>query len=239
MKNALIPFAAAAMLISAPAAADVEIIAQGPIVSLTVTENVTQDPDIVTLSAGVTTLEQSAVASMQANARQMARVIEQIERLGVDEDDIQTAGINLSADYRWEGPQNRQIFNGYRVSNRVVVTLREIEEAGRVLDALVAAGATDIGGLGWGVDDADGAREQARNAAFATGMERARTYARLSGYSDVRVLEISEVTAPGRGVPYANDIVVTASRADVESTPVRPGQVQSGVTVTITYEMVR
>ncbi|APE29057.1 SIMPL domain-containing protein [Aurantiacibacter gangjinensis] len=237
LRYALPAIAAAAF--SQPALADVEIISEGPVIALSITETVNQAPDIANLSAGVTTLEPTAVGAMQANARQMERVIERLERLGIDRDDIQTSGINLNAEYRWEGPENRQIFNGYRVMNRVSVTLREIDRAGEVLDALVAAGATDIGGIGWAVEDDSAAREQARSAAFATGMERARAYAQMAGYGNVRLLEVSEVVGPGRPMVMTEQIVVTAAaRADVQ-TPVRPGQVQSGVTVTFTYEMTR
>ncbi|MGB3167243.1 MAG: SIMPL domain-containing protein [Alteraurantiacibacter sp.] len=235
---------AAALLVApvfaVPAIAQVQVESEGPVISLGVTENVTLDPDIANLSAGVTTVAPTAVEAMRQNARAMSRVIDRIEALGIDEDDIQTSGINLNPDYDYNQETRQQDFRGYRVMNRVNVKVRDIDDTGEVLDALVAVGATDIGGIGWDVDDSTAATEQARSQAFATGRERAMNYARLSGYSDVRLLEISENVVNSRPMPMNEAIVVTGSRrAQADTTPVRPGQVMASVTVNFTWEMVR
>ena len=227
----------AAPLIATPAFAQVQIASQGPVVALSVTETVALDPDIANLSAGVTTVEPTAVEAMRANARAMNRVIDRIESLGIDEDDIQTSGVNLSADYTYNQSTQEPVFRGYRVSNRVTVKVRDIDKTGAVLDALVAVGATDIGGIGWAVDDPAPAVEQARQAAFATGRARAMDYARMSGFGNIRLLEISETVSSGRPMPYQSEIIVTSAARD-SSTPVRPGQVEAGITVNFSYEMI-
>ncbi|MGB3795424.1 MAG: SIMPL domain-containing protein, partial [Alteraurantiacibacter sp.] len=152
MIRPILPFAAAAM-IATPAAAEVVIDTSGPVVALSVNESVSVDPDIANLSAGVTTAAPTAVEAMRQNARQMNDVIERIEKLGIDADDIQTSGVNLNAEYDYNQQTGRQVFRGYRVMNRVNIVLRDIPRTGEVLDALVAAGATDLGGIGWAVDD--------------------------------------------------------------------------------------
>ncbi|GAA0281505.1 SIMPL domain-containing protein [Alteraurantiacibacter aestuarii] len=227
--------ASALSLPIAATAAQVQIQATGPVIELSVTENVASDPDIANLSAGVTTQAQTAVEAMRLNARQMSRVIDQIEALGVERDDIQTSGINLNAEYDYDQESRQQVFRGYRVSNQVNVTLRDIDETGAVLDALVAAGATDLGGISWTIDDPAAAREQARAAAIETARERARAYAHRSGYGDVRLLEISETIVQAGPQPMLRTADV--QEQSFASTPVRPGQVQSGVTITVKYEM--
>lgn len=217
------------------AAASIEMDVEGPVVELTITETVEADPDIATLSAGVTTVAPTAVEALRQNSAQMRRVIEQIEAQGVDEDDIQTTGVNLNAEYDYDQQTRQQVFRGYRVSNRVSVKLRDIPRTGRVLDALVAAGATDLGGIQWSIDDPAPAQEQARAAAFASGRERALNYARMAGFANVRLLEVNETVMGGRVMSY--DIQLTASSARNESAPIRPGQVQTGVTLTVKYEM--
>ena len=228
---------AAATLPAAAMAAEVQIQANGPVVEVSMTETVEADPDVVNLSAGVTTLAPTAVEAMRQNAAEMERVIRQIEAQGVDEDDIQTTGVNLNAEYDYDDQTRGQVFRGYRVSNRVQVTLRDIDRTGRVLDALVQAGATDLGGIQWSIDDPAPAQEQARQAAFRSARERALGYARLAGYSDIRLLEVNEAVTNNRPMPYA--IVPTAARAEMADTPVRPGQVETGVTITVKYEMVQ
>lgn len=229
----------AASAISAPAFAQVQIEAQGPVVSLSVTESVALNPDIANLSAGVTTVEPTAVASMRANARQMTRVIDRIEALGIDREDIQTSGITLNPQYDYNQRTQQQVFRGYRVSNRVNIVVRDIDRAGEVLDQLVDVGATDIGGIGWDVEDSTPALEQARMTAFTTGRDRALAYAAMSGFSNVRLLEVSENVMSSRPVAYEDRIVVTGSSIGAPPTPTRPGMVNVSVTVNYSYEMVQ
>lgn len=231
--------AAASLLAISPAvfAATIEIESEGPVVELSIYESVTAEPDLATIGAGVTTEAPTAVAAMRQNAVEMRNVIDQIKALGVDEKDIQTTGINLRARYDYNRNTERSEFRGYAVSNRVSVKLREIDEVGRVLDALVSAGATDLNGPTFSIEDDKAAKEQARERAVKSGMERAEAYARMIGYDGVRVLEISE-SIQGRG--RFDDIALrkVAEEAADASAPVQPGRVSTGVNITIKYEMV-
>ena len=139
--------------------------------------------------------------------------------------------------YDYNQQTQRQVFRGYQASNRVSVKLRQIDRTGEVLDALVAAGATDLGGPDWSIDDDTGARAQARSAAVERARAQALEYARLTGYSGLRLLEVSETIAPQPPMPYLRNV----ARAEVAqaASPVQPGLVQAGVTVRVTYEMTR
>ncbi len=234
---------AAAVALALPAAfpasaiaAEVEIQSAGPVIELSVYESVTAAPDLVTIGAGVSTQAPTAVEAMRQNAAEMQRVIDRILALGVAEEDIQTTGISLNAQYDYDRPNQRQIFRGYQVSNRVSVTLREIDETGAVLDALVSAGATNLSGPSFSIEDDEAAKDLARKRAVERAEQRARAYAEVAGYSGVRILSISEAIRGNRAVP---ETTLRARAADVAlSTPVQPGQVNTGVSITIKYEMV-
>lgn len=223
--------------LAVPAAAEVQVQTSGPVVALTVHEQVEAEPDLAEVSAGVTTQAPTAVEAMRRNAQQMTTVIDRIKGLGIAERDIQTTGISLHPQYDYDQNSRQQVFRGYMVQNRVSVTLREIGETGEVLDALVAAGATDLSGPNFSIDDETAAKRQAREAAIARAKEQAMAYARSAGYGNVRLLEISEALMQNPPMPYMR--TVDAEEAAIASTPVQPGRVASGVTVTVTYEMVQ
>ena len=227
----------AASILATPAAAEVQVATNGPIVELTVHESVEAEPDIVTVGAGVTTQARTAVEAMRTNATAMQAVIDRIKALGIAERDIQTTGINLGAMYDYNQQTQRQVFRGYQAGNRVSVKLRDIQRTGDVLDALVAAGATDLSGPDWSIDDDTAARAQARRQAMETARDQALEYARSAGFSGIRLLEISEQIAPQRPMPMMRGMV--QAEADAASTPVQPGMVEAGVTVRVTYEMTR
>ena len=226
----------AASLLAAPAAAEVQVTTSGPIVELTVNESVEAEPDIVTVSAGVTTQARTAVEAMRTNATAMNAVIDRIKALGIAERDIQTTGISLGAMYDYNQQTQRQVFRGYQASNRVSVKLRDIDRTGEVLDSLVAAGATDLSGPDWSIDDDTAARAQARRQAMETARAQALEYARGAGYSDIRLLEVSETIAPQPPMPLMRMARAEAAQA---ATPVQPGLVQAGVAVRVAYEMTR
>jgi uncharacterized protein YggE len=237
------PFAFAALLASAAlaspaAAAEVQIQSAGPVVELSVSETVDSRPDIATVYAGVSTRAQTAVAAMQQNAQKMAAVVAKIKALGVADDDIQTTGINLSPQYDYNQATQSQVFRGYVASNRVSVKLRKVEDTGRALDALVAAGANDIGGPDFSVDDDTAYRAEARRNALERAKNQAAEYARLSGYSGVRLLEIDE-SVSGSRPPMPMPVLYRAEAAQAAPTPVQPGLVGTVVNLTVKYELTR
>ncbi len=234
-----IPALAAATFASAAQAAEVQIQAQGPVVELTVSEVVDAKPDIVDLSAGVTSQARTAVEAMRINAREMTAVIDRIKALGVDADDIQTAGIDLNAQYDYDQETREQVFRGYQASNRVSVTLRDVDRAGEVLDALVAAGANNIGGPRFSLDDDNAARAQARKAAFDNARSQAEQYAQWSGFTSVRLLEVSESVAAGSPIAFQESAGRQAMKVADAPTPVEPGLVGTRVSLTVKFEMTR
>lgn len=227
----------ASTLVAAPAAAaEVQIQATGPVVELSVSETVKSRPDIAEVSAGVSTRAPTAVAAMQQNAQAMTAVVARLKALGIAEDDIQTAGISLNPQYDYNSNTQSQVFRGYVASNRVSVKLRQVANTGTVLDALVAAGANDIGGPVFSVDDDSAQRDEARRNALQRAQAQASEYARLSGYTGVRLLEISESLAGFQPpMPYA----VKLEAAQAASTPVQPGLVGTVVNLTVKYELTR
>lgn len=234
-----IPALACAAIATSANAAEVQIASQGPVVELTVIEQVEADPDLVTVGAGVTSEAQTAVEALRKNSAEMRKVIDRIKSLGVPERDIQTTGINLNARYDYDNSTRKQIFRGYQVSNRVSVKLREIDETGEVLDALVTAGATDLDGPNFSLENDEAAKAEARRSAMERARNQALEYAQLAGYSDLRLLEVNE-TITGRAMPMPRMRQMAAEDAiSVSAAPVEPGLVSTAVNVTVKYEMTR
>jgi uncharacterized protein YggE len=238
MKRYALALLASAALASPAAAAEVQIVATGPVIELGVSETVDSRPDMATVFAGVSTRAQTAVAAMKQNATKMTAVVAKIKALGVAEDDIQTAGINLSPQYDYNQATQSQVFRGYVASNRVSVKLRKIDNAGPVLDALVAAGANDIGGPEFSVDDDAAYRAEARRNALKRAEAQANEYARLTGYSGIKLLEINE-SISGQQPPMPLLRSVKLEAAQDAATPVQPGLVGTVVNLTVKYELTR
>ena len=234
-------FALALLGAASPAAASVvQIASVGPVVEITASETVQSQPDQATVSAGVTTRDPTAVAAMRRNAVQMDAVIARLRALGIKREDIQTSGVNLNAAFNYDNRGAPPQFAGYDVTNQVSVTLKELDRIGATLDALVAAGANNINGPYFRREDDRPQREAARKAAYVAAEAQAREYARLAGFSGVRLLAIDESLQQGGPIPFGMApppvaITVTASKV----TPIEPGRVGTVVQLTAKYEMTR
>jgi uncharacterized protein len=236
--TALAVAAAATLPTHALAAPNVEIDASGPVVELSVFESVDVAPDTATIGAGVTTDAATATAALRQNSTEMQKVIARIKALGVAEKDIQTTGISLNARYDYDQQTQRPVFRGYQASNRVSVILRKIDDTGRVLDALVEAGANDISGPAFSIDDDTAAKNAARQRAVERANAQAGAYAAMLGYDGTKVLAITESLTGNGPMPEmtkARGVMATAA----DAAPVQPGMVQAGVNVSITYELTK
>lgn len=231
-----IPLLAMTALAVPATAAEVQIQAQAPVVELTVSETVNSAPDIAQVGAGVTTRARSAKEAVRLNAAAMQKVVDRLKALGIAARDVQTSNFNLNAQFNYPNG-GAPVFTGYEASNQVSVKLRDVGKVGDVLDALVAAGANNINGPLFMLDDDTGARQAARTQAFQHGQATAQDYARMAGYTGVRLLEVSE-SVQGRG-PLPPQPVAFRAEAAQAKTPIEPGEVGTTVNLTVKYEMTR
>lgn len=231
--------AAAAALTAVPAsAAEIQIAVQNPVVELTIAETVQSEPDTAQVGAGVTVRAPTASEAMRRNAEQMEKVIVRLRALGIERKDIQTANFSLNAQYQYRNDAAPPTFLGYEASNQVNVLLRDLDKIGQTLDALVQAGANNVYGPNFMLQKDEAARAAGRRSAFEKGRLQAMEYARMAGYSGIRLLEVSETYGSMGPVMAPQAIMVTASREDAK-TPIEPGMVGTIVNVTLKYEMTR
>ena len=217
-------------------AANVEIVAQNPVIELSVSEQVDSAPDTATFSTGVETKAPTATQALRDNSAQARAVIDRLKSLGIAEKDIQTTGINLRADYDYDRDSRENRFVGYVASNQVSAKVRDLPKLGKILDALVSSGATNLNGPSFSISDDSRLKDVARARALANAKSRAMTYARAEGYSGVRVLSINESMSHQSDAPMMR---MEASAGSSDVPPIAPGQVGTVVSLNITYEMTR
>ncbi len=243
MKSAL-AFSALLMTVAIPAAAlaqtQVTIAESAPVVTLTVTESVEGAPDIATVGTGVETRAPTAKQAMADNATKTGALIAAIAKAGIAKKDIQTSGINLSAQYDYsarnaDGSQGAPKFIGYEASNQLSVKSRDIGKLGDLLDRMVGAGATSINGPSFSIDDPAPLLVQARGQALKSAKMQADFYAQQAGYRSARLVSIAESSSDGeRPMPMLAPALVKVA---MDSTPVEPGQVSQAVTLTVQYAL--
>lgn len=175
-------------------------------------------------------VRESAADARSAAAGTAAAVIAAVRAAGVPDADLRTAGLDVSPN--WEHDGTRMVRNGFTVTNRIAVTVRDLESVGRVLDAGLEAGATGLDGVTFLLADEAPAAEEARRAAVADARSRALTIADATGGRLGALLSIAEGGASVPGPFPAPRMMAMA--ADSAPTPVLPGRIE--VTVSVTAE---
>lgn len=241
MKSALamMALASASLPVAALAQTSVTIAETAPVVTLTVTQSVEGAPDIANVGTGVQTRAQTAQAAMQDNATKTTALIAALTKAGIAKADIQTSGINLNAQYDYsnrDGQPSGPRFIGYEASNQLSVKLRDIKKVGTLLDTMVAAGATNINGPSFSIENPAPMLVQARGQAMKDAKAQADFYAQAAGYRSARLVSISEGNSGGN--PPMPMMAVARFKADAAPvTPVEPGQVSASVTLTVQYAL--
>lgn len=190
-------------------------------------------PDVASLSLGVTTQADTATAAMSQNNAAVAAVMQRLSAAGVEPRDMQTANLSLNPDWSTaSGDGQRAAISSYTVSNQLTVTVRQLAELGKVLDAAVADGANTLNGLSFGLAQPKPALDDARKAAVKDAQARAALLVDAAGLKLGRVVSISEQQGYGGPMPMMRQ---AASMAD--GVPVAGGEVSTTANVVIVYEI--
>jgi uncharacterized protein YggE len=189
-------------------------------------------PDMAQITAGVTTTAPTAAQALSANSARMKGVFATLEKLGVPQKNIQTANFYVSPQYTNGDNNNPRRLTGYQVNNDVSVRLDDIARLGGALDALVTAGANQINGVSFSIQNDAPLMEKARTDAIADARIRAETYARAAGVSLGAILSISEggTEAPLR--PMYRMAVMQGT-----PTQIAPGEQSVTADVTLVWEI--
>jgi uncharacterized protein YggE len=169
--------AAAVLLAAAPAMAE-DHPPRVPTLTVSAEGHANRAPDVADLSGGVVTTAATAAAAMTANATKMTSVVAAVRRAGIADRDIQTSGISLQPQYKYENNQP-PVLTSYQATTSVNLRVRKLADAGKLLDALVAAGANQISGPNFRVDAADAAIDEARASSIAASAASTRKFGPL------------------------------------------------------------
>ena len=194
------------------------------------TGKVTYVPDVGYVSVGVFGEGGTAQEAWEKNRAAVERIFAALQKLGIDAKDVQTTNLNVSPKYQYPKDQP-PVLIGYTVSYDLQVTVRKLDQMGRVLDSLVEGGANRNMGIRFGCSDPERLLDEARAKAVADARKKANLYATGAGAALGQVLEIREnADVPTRGFRFE----YAAPMAD-KGLPIAVGQQEMTVTVYLTF----
>lgn len=205
------------------------------VVSVTGSGTAMGTPDIAYVQLGVEVKDTSPSEAAAANADKMNAVVAAIKALGVADKDIRTANYNIWIEqvYDKEGQPTGVVY--YHVVNNVIVTVRDIDKVGELLEKTVAAGANQVGGVSFSVSDPTALRREARDKAMVDAKARAAQLAEGLGFKLGRVQSVSEYAGEQPTPVRVPALVEWAGGAGAP--PISGGELTITVQVSVNFEI--
>ncbi len=215
------------------------------------TGEATAEPDIARLRIGVEARHEDPQKAIEASNRKTEAMLQALKALGIAEQDLQTTEFNIHSE-RYDTPPppppprplpegakdapdqpRREPLLRYRVSNMLLVTVRNLDNLGKVLQAATQAGANQAWGIEFDVDNREPVLAKARERAVANARDRAEQLARTAGVKLGKVLSVAEASVP---IVRPAMKMMEAARSSV---PVERGNLEFSEQVRMVFEIAR
>ena len=188
-------------------------------------------PDTGQATLGVQIQNADLTAAQSQAAQTMTAIQNALKAQGISEDKIKTVVYNISINRDQKDPSSSTI-TGYTVVDLVQFSVKPVGKLGAALQAAIDAGANEVQGVGFTVEDTSAALRQARQQAMDDAHAKAQQLAQLAGVTLGPPIAVSEgVSYPP--TPQSFPGAVAASGASAP--PIQAGQTQISVTVTVSY----
>jgi|ERR1041385_5958525 uncharacterized protein YggE len=202
---------------------------QGPgSVQATGTGTISVPPDQAQLTAGVITQGLTAQDAAQQNSEKTAAMLTALKSVLGTSGTIQTVGDSVSP--RYNNSQTPTVI-GYTASNTVQVTTINLNLVGSLIDAANGAGANNVSGINFSLQDPDPVLQQALGKAAKQALAHTSAIAQGLGAKTGSVISAQEGS---RVTPVFGDVGAAAA-----ATPVQTGTVSVSATVTVTVQLVQ
>lgn len=188
---------------------------------------------IARFTATVTETNKDKDTAVNAVNTKMSETLSKVKAFGIPEEDIQTQNVSV---YEVGGQEimlypPKNVESGWRASNSIQITLRNVDQASELTDLLSAIDGVSLSGPSFSLDDTSQSEDKLLEEAISDATEKAQTMASASGRRLGKVITVSE---SGSQTP----IYATLMRAeDTASTPISPGTETVSKTVTVVFEL--
>lgn len=193
-------------------------------------------PDVAQVNVSVVKKAYTVLEAQKAHAESMNKVIQYLKESGIEEKDIKTTNYNIYPQYDYLKNQG-SVFRGYEITQTLQVKIRNLDKVGEILGGVTNAGANQVGGVNFVIDDEDALVAEARKQAI----EKAKSKAdQLAEDLDVKIVRLVSFSESNGASPYYKNYEAYGLGGEIASAPspeLPAGENQINVTVYLTYEI--
>ena len=193
-------------------------------------------PDTASVSFSITQKSSTTDVAMNSVNQRMSDLVNQLESVGVKEDDIKTTNYSVHPEYSYD--EGKQTFEGYRVSQDITVVIRDLDNVSDVLATVNSAGVDKVSQLTFYVDETDEVMEKLREEAIDDAKENAKKLASDLGVTLSEIVGYNEYEDNNNIEPmYRKDMMYAEAAGDVAPTVTPTGENEFTSHVTVIYKI--
>lgn len=199
------------------------------------TGRVTLTPDIAYVTIGVQTEASDAADAVSENSTKTEAVVDALGSAGVEAKDIKTTNFSIYPQQKFDSQGQPTGEVTYIVNNSVFVTVRDLDSIGELLNSVVEAGANNIQGVQFDVEDKTEAYAEAQTMAVSNAQAQAEN---LAEAADVVLGEVITINTFGAAVPlpkYDGFGGGGFAVAEAAAVPISAGEMMVNVEVSMVF----
>lgn len=197
-------------------------------------------PDVANFHISLNCLDSSIKASKNCLVEKANDLVKVLKSFGVAEEDILTTAVNLNRSYTYRN--NTRVFEGYRSSTSVFVTVKNIENLDEIYTELLENRNLELGELSYSHSKID----SIKNEAYVHALENAGVLAdkllEKLPETEKEILKIGNVEISAslpqeRNAQYQLEAVEEAQSANAASIAINKGTVKVKATLFVEYQI--
>lgn len=182
------------------------------------TATIKVEPTIAIVNLGVVTEDMNLEKAQRENAIKATAIINELLKFNISKEDISTFTYNIEPQYDYI--EGKQVFRGYRVTNILSVTIKDLSKIGQIIDAAVSKGANRVDNIKFTVENPSLYYNKALSLAIINAINKARQVQ--------NTLKVSVFRIPYKIIEQSsteNIQEVASFKALAATTPILPGQI--------------
>lgn len=192
-------------------------------------------PDIAKINLSIVTDAPTSKAAQDDNSKKSKAVTDYLKKQNIEEKDIKTTGYNIYPQYKYSQFGGNPQITGYQVNQSMEVKIRDLDKVSNILDGVVSAGANQVNGLSFEIDNQDALKAEARAKAIADAKKKANELQSQVGISLGKIVNFSENTG-GYPIYFKSGAMETDGRGG-GGPSVPTGENEITVNISITYQI--
>lgn len=171
-------------------------------ISVTGSGVVLAKPDTATISLSVETNGKTSESAQKETSKTMQKVTDTLLEMGIQKDKIVTTGTFVYPSYQYDDATGKRTITGYRSTANIQAVTKDIDNAGKYIDAALKAGATGTDGVSFSVENESAYYAQALETAVKNAADSA---AAIAGAYGKPLGEVKSVTENSRSAYYVEN----------------------------------